>query len=823
MVKCEKCGATVPNESKFCLNCGSPIDSSAPRHFSLEEIAGQQQAQENSAFSITPDTPDDDPETYLPPIGAKEHSEIPMGEIDPEYFNHKPLPNIQAADPLELLDSDTPELPPIGFSDQMQIDDIKMPEGIRHYHGNYAVPRNMQFQTVFPISRNGDITVLFDKAVSRRQMMSEQAHGDKEHFSVIPKDMQVKFGSNMDFSQSRVCSFNEIFVDEYVPERDIPSAKPKPKPKPNPEPVKIEKKPVTEIPTVSLKKNQQTDVDEKKKILLQKKTSPPVEEKKTISLQKDISPPVSQKSVVPEAKKDNFGSNTQNFNSQPQRNDFGSNTQNFSSQPQRNDLGNNTQSFNPEPMRNDFGSNTQNFSSQPMGNDFGSNTQNFNSQPMRNDFRSNTQNFNSQPIRNDFGSNTQNFSSQPMRNDFGMNNFDSQNLQNNFSSRNNSYAAIMEEEKKGRSAKIIAVAAVIISVLAVLGILFMIFTGYYKFDQNSQESYSNGGLNGGATESADLKNFASKNDVKWSNLNNGGLAAEDDEGNIYYSNSSGCMCKLDTEGESRIIYNGARNNRYITYISVNKDRLYFLASMTGQYFSICSTDKNGEDFKVYSVSEKPSKLFSEGDFLYYITEDQSKINRINIETEAVQNIYNANGEQIENVFIAEGKMYILRFGAANKSTIDTFSLTSPSYVESLYLSSYGGEIVPLGICCCGDRMFVVDYNKKSNGKVYSAKFDGSDVKYLGGNHVVKISAYDNYIYYLYISETLGNAQKAVEEGTVPDILSLGRMKTNGLEMADIQKTNVLLFSFAGGRIYYLDGSFSIVSMLPDGTDMKKVS
>ena len=108
MLKCEKCGSNVPNESKFCLNCGNRIDSSAPKHFSLDEIARQQQEQESNAFSITPEVPDDDPESYLPPIGAKEHSEIPKGEIDPEYFNRKPLPGIQAADPLELLDADTP-------------------------------------------------------------------------------------------------------------------------------------------------------------------------------------------------------------------------------------------------------------------------------------------------------------------------------------------------------------------------------------------------------------------------------------------------------------------------------------------------------------------------------------------------------------------------------------------------------------------------------------------------------------------------------------------------------------------------------------------
>ena len=782
MVKCEKCGAAVPNESKFCLHCGSPIDKSAPRHFSLEEIAGQQQAQENSAFSITPDTPDDDPETYLPPIGAKEHSEIPMGEIDPEYFNHKPLPNIQAADPLELLDSDTPELPPIGFSDQMQIEDIKMPEGIRHYHGNYAVPRNMQFQTIFPISRNGDITRLFENAASKRKLMSDEAHGDKEHFSVIPNDMQVRFGSRTDASYNRICSFNEVFVDEYIPERDIPTAKPKPRPKP--EPAKAEKKPDAEIPKLSLQKDRQPDPDEKKKISLQKTLSPPVEEKKKTSLKKDIPPPVVERPKISFEKPDV---------PEPKENDFSGNNLNPT----------------PQPIVNDFSGNGLNPTPQPMANDFSGNGLNPTPQPMVNDFSGNGLNPTPQPMMNDFSMNSQSFSQQP--------------LQNNFNSYNSSYAAVMENERNNRAAKIIAVGAVIIVIMAILGILFMIFTGYYKFDANSQESYSNGYVNGGTTESADLKNVAGRNDVKWSNLNNGGLAAEDDEGNVYYSNSIGCICRLDTEGNSKVIYNGARNNKYITYISVNKDRLYFLASITGKYLSICSTDKNGQNFKVYSVSEKPGRLFSEGDFLYYITEDQSKINRINIETEAVENIYNSNGQHIENVFIAEGKMYVLRFSSDNRSTIDTFDTDSPSNVQSLYLSSYGGEIVPLGICCCGDRIFVVDYNKRSNGKIYSAKFDGSDVKYLGGNHVVKISACDNYIYYLYISETLDNAQKAVENGTVPNILSLGRMQTNGFEMSDIQKSNVLLFSLAGGRIYYLDGSFSIVSMLPDGTDIRKAN
>ena len=801
MVKCEKCGAEVPNESKFCLNCGNPIDKSAPRHFSLEEISNQQQAQENSAFSITPDTPDDDPETYLPPIGAKEHSEIPMGEIDPEYFNHKPLPNIQAADPLELLDSNTPELPPIGFSDQMQIEDIKMPEGIRHYHGNYAVPRNMQFQTVFPVSKHGDVGVLFDKAITKRQMMSDKAHGDKEHFSVIPKEMQVIFSSDRDFSQKRVCSFNEIFVDEYIPEKDIPSAKPKSKVGSKPKTVKVKKKSADEISNVHLKKNQPPVVDEKKKSSLKKKASPPAEENK-ISFQNKTSPPAEEKKISlqkntsppAEEKKISLQKNTSPPAEEKEK------TVNDISLPAVPEKKPEPQIPVPEPVESEIKEN-KNFDFESPKNDVGEGSRD--DEPMEYDFSKLSQNFTPEPMKYDFS----------MSSDTNMNNDESQSL------RNDSYAAIMQDEKKDRSAKIIAAIAIIIAVLAIGGILFMIFTGYYKFDQDSQNSY----LNGNANESAELNSVATKNDTKWSNLNNGGLAAEDDEGNVYHTNSSGCICKRDTEGKSGVIYNGESNNKYITYISVNKDRLYFLASMTGKYFSICSTDKNGKDFKVYTVSEKPSGLFSEGDFLYYITEDKSRINKINIETEEVQNIYDSNGQQIENIFIAQDKMYVLRFSTSGESAIDTFELASPENVQKLYLSSYGGEIVPLGICCCGDRIFVVDYNPKSNGKIYSASLDGSDVRYLGGNHAIKISACDNYIYHLYISESLGNAQKAVENGSVPDILSLGRMKTNGLEMTDIQKTNVLLFSIAGDRIYYLDGSLNIASMLTDGTDIRKLS
>ncbi len=690
MIKCEKCGATVPVESKFCLNCGNKIDSNAPKYFSLEEIARQQQAQENSAFSITPDTPDDDPESYLPPIGAKEHSEIPVGEIDPEYFNHKPLPHIQAADPLELLDSNTPELPPIGFSDQMQIQDLKMPEGTKYYHGSDIIPRHLQFQiTSSPLRSPEPARVLWQAQSMKQSIVQYLQSGAEspEHFSVIPEEAHVRRAASL--QGSLAVSFQTIFADEYIPEQD----------KPRPKKVSLEK-------TVPLPSS---------KVSLEK-TPPPVQETTKVSLEK-APPPVQEVTPPPPPVQ--------------------------------------IPEFTPPPVE-------VSASPPPLP-----------PQP---------------PVQD-----------------------------NRFVQA--SMNEIMAADRRERTVKAFSVFAMILIVLLIGAIIAMVITGYYRFDSASQKFYS-----GRSAAGMTIREDTSQDEIKWANLNNGGLAAEDEDGNVYYSNTNGCICKLTPDGGKEVIYNGSKTNRYIFYICPFQDRIYFLSSITGSSYSVCSVNKDGKEMKIYSLSDRPAALFVHEGFLYYVSEDTSKVNRVDLKTEAVQTLFSTPAsEQINALYIIGKKMYVQCLpedSLGNTYIVDT---GNPSDVTNLNLTYMGKQLVPMSLCFSENKLFIVDSSNYSAGKVYSADMDGSNVTYLGGSNIFKIAAYGDLLYYFYMTGTLEETRQALAAGDLSNMLSLGVMRTDGSGQYDVKAGDILRYSFAGGRFYYIGFSDEVMSMLPDGTDIQTVN
>ena len=772
MVKCEKCGANVPNESKFCLNCGNRIDTSSPKHFSLDEIARQQQMQEDSAFSITPEVPDDDPESYLPPIGAKEHQEIPKGEIDPEYFNHKPLPNIQAADPLELLDANTPELPPIGFSDQMQINDIKMPEGIRHYHGSYAVPRNLQMQTAVPIAAGGDTYYALSQAQMQRQALDRQAHGDKEHFSAIPEDMQIKFCTSPENAE-RAFSFNNFFIDEYVPEKDIPPKVKKPKkvvirrvsepPEPPRPPIK------TSQPSspVSLEKTPPVVSQPSSPVSLEK--TPPVVSQPSSPVSLEKTPPV----TVPQEYR-NFAPPEQQ--AQPE-NDF-----NFAPPVnlEKNQDENNFNFASPEPQAS------------PPADDPPQQQEEFT-------FFSFTD-----PQNNpDGGGYVSPYPTNPV-----------------YSTMSSSgYTPTMTD-------KILMISGLVLSALQMILIIVIISCMASLFMKMFSGSLSMAELLAGSVSSSaegvTVSGFDS-NSARCSNLNNGGLAAEDGKGNVYYTNAKGCLCRLSPDGSSTVVYNGTRTNNYILYINYLNDRLYFLASVTGNSLSICSVNEEGKDLKIYTEAVKPVFLMAHGKYLYYLTEDSNKIDRIDVETEKSQRFYTTS-DSITNLFIHGDQMYILSLSKTeNGGKVNSVNLNAPSAVTSLSFSYSGVSLEPMGMSLCGDRIILINNSKYNPGTVFSSNLNGNDVKKLGGSNIVKVSGYGDYIYYLSINGDLMNAaDQVVNGGNTLGIFNLGMMKNDGSASYTL-KSDVIYYSIAGDKIYYVGSSGGMFTMSTNGTDSQLVS
>ena len=808
MLKCEKCGSNVPNESKFCLNCGNRIDSSAPKHFSLDEIARQQQEQESNAFSITPEVPDDDPESYLPPIGAKEHSEIPKGEINPEYFNRKPLPSIQAADPLELLDADTPELPPIGFSDQMQIEDIKMPEGTRHYHGNFAVPRNLQIQTCIPVSENGDTYSMLMQAQMQYKMTGDNAHGDKEHFSVIPENMQIRFRNDTD-SSSKKCSFNDFFIDEYSPQKDIPPAMTERKKK-TVVPKKVAVKPrvnspknvIEEQPKVPKVTFEKTAPPPEPKLTLEKavpspepkvtleKTAPPPEPKVTlektapspepkVTLEKTSNIPKNDfKSESFEIPKNDFNNTENNFNFSP--NDL--NNQSLST-PQNNF---NNQSFSTP--QNDF--NNQSFST-PQNN--------FNNQSLstpQNDFN----NFMFSDSQNNFGSQSMG----------GYNDFQKPTMSYNSSG----YATIMPSYKQSAFDKIMLISGLALFALRAVLIILLIFMASGVFGDVGGSAFNNFSM-GGSTYNGDVT--FDKESVKWSNLNGGGLAVEDNDGNVYYTNASGCLCKISPDGMSKsIIYNGSRTNNYILYINFHNDKVYFLASVTGKSYSICSVDKDGKNFKVYSEAKNPVCLLAHGNYLYYISEDTQKIDRINLKTEKSERFYNASGA-VTNMFVHGDKMYVLSISSQySGGNVEAITIAAPSAIVPVSFEYMSQRIKPMGISLNGDKMIMTE-----DGVVYSCDVDGGSAEKLGGSNIVKVAGCGSHIYYLTVGGNIESAAAAVADGTTSGIFRLGMMNNDGSSTYAV-KDDVIYFSAAGNRIYYVGSDGYMYSMAPNGTDIQTV-
>ena len=221
------------------------------------------------------------------------------------------------------------------------------------------------------------------------------------------------------------------------------------------------------------------------------------------------------------------------------------------------------------------------------------------------------------------------------------------------------------------------------------------------------------------------------------------------------------------------------------------------------------------------MTDDPSCLIAHGNYLYYITSDAKKINRIDLKTEKVERFYNASGS-VNNIFFSGSKMYVLVIDEKDYGgKVYTIETAAPSAVSSLTFTSSSGVVEPMSICINGDRIMMADNSKYSPGTVYSAGLDGSDVRKIGGSNILKVSGYGNLVYYSYINGDLKAAEAAAASGNMSGIFNLGMMNPDGSSMHSV-KNDVIYYSVAGNRIYYLGSDGGMFSMATNGTDVKSV-
>ena len=376
------------------------------------------------------------------------------------------------------------------------------------------------------------------------------------------------------------------------------------------------------------------------------------------------------------------------------------------------------------------------------------------------------------------------------------------------------YATVMPSYTQSTFDKIMLISGLALFALRAVLIILLILMAGGIFGDVGGSAFNNFSM-GGSTYNGDVT--FDKESVKWSNLNGGGLAAEDDDGNVYYTNAGGCLCKISPDGMSKsIIYNGSRTNNYILYINFHNDKVYFLASVTGKNYSVCSVDKDGKNFKVYSEAKNPVCLLAHGNYLYYITEDSQKIDRINLKTEKSERFYNASGA-VTNMFVHGDKMYVLSISSQySGGNVEAVNVAAPSAIVPVSFEYMSQRIKPMGISLNGDKIIITE-----DGIVYSCSVDGGSAEKLGGSNIVKVAGCGSHIYYLTVGGNIESAAVAVADGSTSGIFRLGMMENDGSSTYTV-KDDVIYFSAAGNRIYYVGSDGYMYSMATNGTDIQTV-
>lgn len=406
---------------------------------------------------------------------------------------------------------------------------------------------------------------------------------------------------------------------------------------------------------------------------------------------------------------------------------------------------------------------------------------------------------------------------------------------NNFSfgntNNNNAYnaysptAVSKNSDGNSKAAKLLIVIGIIIGIAMIVAIVFMITSGYYKTDNTSQTEYKNSSVANSDKNTTPVSSdipLTEFSNLVYSNNLNCSIATEDKDGNVYYADGNGCINKIDSTGNSTIIYSA---DSFPSYLNWYDGRLYFICD-DNEYTStdnqanaeitlttnkrICSisTDGTSANLKTHTNGKDISALFVSNGYMYYaverygIEEDSSAIFRQNINTKENEKITVINNSIVITVYEYKGSVYV-QFCDSENYIGQIVKIDENDFSKKEYINTPTGTPYDyLYITIQNDRFYFVNCINSAEYSIYSMDMDGKNgKKIVNSTKCNQIAVYGDYIYY------------TIDSKNSDDSYTLYRIKTDGTENTIIKDKNVAYMSFAGNRIYYINSESGTIERI----------
>ncbi|MGN0536674.1 MAG: DUF5050 domain-containing protein [Acutalibacteraceae bacterium] len=293
--------------------------------------------------------------------------------------------------------------------------------------------------------------------------------------------------------------------------------------------------------------------------------------------------------------------------------------------------------------------------------------------------------------------------------------------------------------------------------------------------------------------------------LKFANLNNGGLATEDDSGNVYYTDSNGYIHRLETNGNDTVIY-----EKYAFGLTYANGRIYFI-TYENVAQSVCSMRTNGSELQTLIQQSTISYIFVQDNVLYYIENNSPTLpNRgavymYNLETQKKQNIVVENNSCILSAYLLNNCIYY--YGYNTQTYGNFFKYVSLKDLQNKYTvknSKNSKDIEPYTLTISDRTVYFIEQGNDFH--IVSMTLDYCTPKYIGGSDCQSFTVYGHYIYY---TTYANNALYRID------------MKSNKTEL--VKDKGVLSPCCAGGKIYYRDSStLNIMCVNLDGSGTHQI-